>query len=189
MRFLFIFKFPQMKEGILGYTIRNTTLFCTTFLIIFNCLNLYRLSEAYSQFQKNSDFLLTILRLFYYLNYILILSLSILYVNIFTRKVKQLFFMFNFLVNLVLLLINIGNFSVGFNVYFNINNNMTLSEKFLRHFELFFIFQTISLINSIIYFPVWSYSIILEKRDYKILDKTYEENKEIMELKMLHISK
>lgn len=188
MRFLFVFNFPEMKEGILGLSIRNTTLFCNTLIIIKIFLTIDLLIKSDDFIVRNTNFFIYVFYTFKHSLQLMIFCLFLLFVNIITKKVKQLFFLFNFFVNLLLVNQLLITISLPITVFYGEKNkDNSIPFKIQRSFDLLFIYFSLWLIDILLYFPIWCYSIHLKKRNYKILDKTNDENKEEMELRVNYI--
>jgi hypothetical protein len=186
MRYLFVFNFPPMKEGIIGLSIRYSTMIIILLFIIIKSVFILLLLSSYKNVHKYT----TIQKFLYFNAFIIeninVFSLSLFYVNIFNRRCKILIIISNIINSICIWLYCI--ILIIF-MFYLINESLEKNESFdLMIMKVFLIIDiciycfTIFMIDFFLYFPIWSYYFHTMKRNFEIVNRTYLENRQYMGL-------
>ncbi len=189
MRFFFCCKLEPMREGIFGMTIRKTTLITIMFFLLIRSVSFLILYKSKFLELNKIEYVTILLNSYFYTNFFQVICLLFFYLNVYTRKFKQLAFCSYFFISFIIII----NFLLCFG--FSLNPIMERLEdnwKLIRKdeesnyseiafnikvlnecFLIFFTMNIIVFLDLILYFPIYSFYVYIKDKNYAILDKTY----------------
>lgn len=182
MNFLIIFKVSAIKEGIFGMKIINTTILCVTLFLLISLMNIVIILDSKMLLLENRLYMNVIYYVYFISLIIKSLGLLMFYVNIFTKKFKQILSFSHFIIAVCVWINIFSVIATSINPLILNRDEETESDNsqkttvgrdytfiFLQSLHIFFALKMIAMIDLLFYYPLYSYYSYIKTMQYKIL--------------------